>query len=216
MTYSTHLSEAASATARLAPGFADPVQDAQKCFRAVMQAMARPGTLQSFLPPLSQVPAPLTPMAAAIALTLLDYDTPFWLDPALAHSPDAVAFLRFHTGAPVVDMPVDAAFALVSTPEKLTNLANFAQGTPEYPDRSATIILMGQSFTGPQGLELSGPGIKSVTRFGTTPVPASFWTQMQANNAQFPRGVDVIFAGKTELAAISRSTSISQLSTTEA
>ncbi|WP_417671266.1 phosphonate C-P lyase system protein PhnH [Roseibium sp.] len=212
MALSSTTAPAASVAARLAPGFSDAVQDAQHCFRSLMQAMARPGSLQDLTPPLANIPAPLTPMGAALALTLLDYDTPVWLDPALAHDPEAVAFLRFHTGAPVVDVPVEAAFALVTAPERLINLANFAQGTPEYPDRSATVILMGQTFTGTPKIELSGPGIKDTTAFATSPVPPSFWNQVQANNAQFPRGVDLIFAGKTQVAALPRST---QLTMTE-
>ena len=61
----------ASSISGLAAGFASPVHDAQRCFKTVMQAMARPGSLQAFQPELKDLPAPLTPMAAALALTLL-------------------------------------------------------------------------------------------------------------------------------------------------
>ncbi|WP_289035121.1 phosphonate C-P lyase system protein PhnH [uncultured Roseibium sp.] len=201
---------AANSAARLAAGFADPVHDAQNCFRKVMQAMARPGALQTFEPGLTDLPAPLTAMGAAVALTLLDYDTPVWLDPALAKSPDAVSFLRFHTGAPIVDVPVEAAFALVSEPERLSGLGNFPQGTPDYPDQSATLVLMNQTFGKGASLKLKGPGIKDVARFSTSPVPTTFWDQVQANNAQFPRGVDVIFTGETQIAALPRSTQLTR------
>jgi alpha-D-ribose 1-methylphosphonate 5-triphosphate synthase subunit PhnH len=39
-------------------------------------------------------------------------------------------------------------------------------------------------------------------------VPQVFWDQVIANNAQFPRGVDLIFAGKDTIAALPRSTSV--------
>ena len=66
-------------------GFAEPVLAAQATFRVVMDVMARPGTIR-LLAGIS-APAPLSASAAAIALTLLDYETPFWLDPPLAALP---------------------------------------------------------------------------------------------------------------------------------
>ena len=70
----------------LLPGFADPVLDAQRVFRGVMEALARPGSLQP-LADLPEVPAPLTPELAAIALALADADAPLWLDAPLAGAP---------------------------------------------------------------------------------------------------------------------------------
>lgn len=200
--------------APLAAGFADPVHDAQGCFRAVMNAMARPATRQAIDTGALTPPAPLTPVAAAIALTLIDYDTPVWLDKPLMASEGVKQFLRFHTGAPIVSEPVEAAFALVSAPEAMIPLASFNQGSLEYPDRSTTVILTGQNFGTGQGagtgaaVMLEGPGLKDPTLFRTAPVPPVFWDQVIANNRQFPRGIDLIFAGATEVAALPRSTRI--------
>jgi len=197
-----------TSTTPLAAGFADPVHDSQGCFRSLMNAMARPGARQTLQTSGLTPPAPLTPAAAAIALTLFDYDTPVWLDKPLMTSDAVKAFLRFHTGAPIVSEPVEAAFALVSAPETMIPLASFNQGSPEYPDRSTTVILIGQTFGTGRTVLFEGPGIKTTALFSTGPVPPVFWDQVIANNRQFPRGIDLVFAGASEAAALPRSTRI--------
>lgn len=192
----------------LAPGFDMPVLDAQSCFRTIMNAMARPGIAQVFERAPLDVPAPLTPLGAAIALTLFDYDTPIWLDETLAQNPDVLAYLRFHTGAPIVDDRQKAAFALCADVVQLPDLAGFAQGSAEYPDTSTTVILLGQSFGSGTSLELTGPGIKKTQTFSTNPVPSNLWVQMQDNARRFPCGVDLLFASDTEIAGLPRSTKI--------
>ncbi|WP_346892624.1 phosphonate C-P lyase system protein PhnH [uncultured Roseibium sp.] len=196
--------------APLAAGFADPVHDAQRCFRTIMNAMARPGTLQAIETGGLKPPAPLTPVAAAIALTLVDYDTPVWLDGPFARSEAVKTFLRFHTGAPIVSEPVEAAFALIADPAHLSSLGKFHQGTLEYPDRSTTLILTGQTLANEGPITLSGPGIETETAFSAGPVSPAFWDQVKANNAQFPRGIDLIFAGSAEIAALPRSTTVQE------
>lgn len=192
----------------LAAGFSDPVHDAQRCFRSVMNALARPGKLHPVDTAGLEPPHPLTPTAAAIALTLLDYDTPVWLDGPLARSEAAKTFLRFHTGAPIVSAPVEAAFALISDPQHLTGLGNFNQGSPDYPDQSATLILMGQTISEEGKVTLSGPGIETAVSFSSMPVSAAFWEQVKVNRTQFPRGVDLIFTGIDRIAALPRSTNV--------
>ena len=87
-----------SATISL-PGFADPVEEAQATFRAVLDAMARPGTLHRAGERLAP-PVPLDQAAAAVLLTLVDNETPLWLDAAAAAARD---WLAFHCGATVVE-----------------------------------------------------------------------------------------------------------------
>ena len=65
--------------AELPAGFADKVLSAQSTFRSVMDAMARPGSVQRRSPRVG-TPGPLMRGTAAIALTLFDHDTPIWLD----------------------------------------------------------------------------------------------------------------------------------------
>jgi alpha-D-ribose 1-methylphosphonate 5-triphosphate synthase subunit PhnH len=193
-------------------GFADPVFDAQSVFRAVMDAMARPGAVMP-VRAVARPPAPLTAIAAAVALTLCDHDTPLWLDAPLAGSSAVRAWLGFHTGAPLVDAQADAAFALVAEPLGLASLGEFAQGTQEYPDRSTTLILQVEALTGqrqpePTMLLLEGPGIQTSAILAVSPLARDFISQWQENRARFPRGVDLILAVPGAVACLPRTVKI--------
>jgi alpha-D-ribose 1-methylphosphonate 5-triphosphate synthase subunit PhnH len=202
-----------SAAEAIDGGFADPVFDAQSVFRAVMDAMARPGSMMP-VRSLARPPQPLAASAAAVTLTLCDHDTPLWLDPPLAASEAVRAYLAFHTGAPLVASPADAAFALVADPAALIFLETFAQGTQEYPDRSTTLILQVEALWSDAGaaphpyLLLEGPGIETVAGLSGSPLPANFIVQSQDNRARFPRGVDLVLAAPAAIACLPRTTRI--------
>jgi alpha-D-ribose 1-methylphosphonate 5-triphosphate synthase subunit PhnH len=191
----------------LAPGFADPVLSAQSTFRAIMDATARPGTVcalsETVAPPL-----PLSRGAGAVALTLLDHDTPVWLDAALAAQSDVAYWLRFHTRAPIVSETQQAAFAILSDPERMPPFGQFALGTPDYPDRSGTLILQVDSLEQGQPLALAGPGIKDRATLNATPLPASLAEQLAANRALFPRGIDLLLVTDGAVAALPRSVTL--------
>jgi alpha-D-ribose 1-methylphosphonate 5-triphosphate synthase subunit PhnH len=183
------------------------VFDTHATFRAVMDAMARPGETRA-VPAALTPPAPLSPSAAALALTLLDYETPFWLDAALGEADDVARWLKFHTGASATANPEDAAFAFAADPLALPPLDAFSQGTPDFPDRSTTLILQVAAFTGGLPLTLSGPGVKGDRVFAPSPVPPCLADELRANAGRFPCGVDIIFAGPGSVAALPRSTRI--------
>ena len=98
--------------AELPAGFADKVLSAQSTFRSVMDAMARPGSVQR-IAVAAGAPSPLMRGTAAIALTLFDHDTPVWLDAAMSETADVTKWLKFHTGAPVVADSAVCSFALI-------------------------------------------------------------------------------------------------------
>ncbi|MDQ0348260.1 phosphonate C-P lyase system protein PhnH [Ancylobacter vacuolatus] len=196
-----------SLTSCLATGFIDPVLDGQASFRAAMWALSRPGRVEPIAAALTP-PAPLNPEAAALVLALCDYETPLWLDPALARVPEVAAFLRFHTGAPVVEDAAEARFALIAEPLDMPDFFDFAQGSPEFPDTSATLILQVEAFTG--GLVLEGPGVQGRAAFGAAPLPADFIARMAENRAGFPLGVDLLLAGPGGVAGLPRSVTVKE------
>jgi alpha-D-ribose 1-methylphosphonate 5-triphosphate synthase subunit PhnH len=182
----------------------ESVLTAQATFRAVLDAMAAPGTVRS-IGATTATPAPLEAAAAAIALTLCDHDTPVWLDAALREGDQVAAWLRLHCGCRIVAESRAAAFAFVAVPRALPPLDAFCLGTPDYPDRSATIVLhVGSLHAGPP-LALCGPGIRDRQVLRATGLPDDMPARLAANRALFPRGVDFILAAPDEIAALPRS-----------
>ena len=190
----------------LLPGLADPVFDSQRVFRAVLCAMSRPGTIQNIELGL-QTPAPLTPLSAALALTLADFETPLWVQ--VSQGADAVErYLRFHCGSPLSRVSADARFALIHDSEGMPELSAFALGTPEFPDQSCTLVIQVASLTSGTRSTLRGPGIRDTTELAVTGLPARFWQQWRDNNARFPLGVDVILVTERQIAALPRTTHV--------
>ncbi|MCL2849166.1 MAG: phosphonate C-P lyase system protein PhnH [Micrococcales bacterium] len=186
-------------------GMADPVRDAQQTFRALLDAFGRPTTTVS-VPCRTGSPAALTQGVAALVLTVADDSTPLWLDPVFADDGDVTAWIRFHTGAPLVDDPAQAAFALVAAPSCLPALGSFALGTDEAPHTSTTVVVQ---VTGPAcgpALVADGPGFPVPALWHPPDLPPDFTTQWAGNGALFPRGVDLVLASDDALVALPRTT----------
>jgi alpha-D-ribose 1-methylphosphonate 5-triphosphate synthase subunit PhnH len=187
-------------------GFADPVFDSQRVFRTVLDAMSEPGRVLAVEPP--PAAGPLHPATVAIALALLDLETPLWLD-AAARTPETVAHLRFHCGCPIVDEPARARFAIIADPGRMPDIGVFDPGSDEYPDRSATLIVQAGTLAAGSGKRLSGPGIaREEARLEVTGLPARFWDQLRTNRGRFPRGIDVVLTAGAALIALPRTTRV--------
>jgi alpha-D-ribose 1-methylphosphonate 5-triphosphate synthase subunit PhnH len=184
----------------LQPGFADPVGQAQSCFRAVLDAMARPGHIHTVICPLP--PPPLAPATAAVLLTLLDHDTPTWLD---APSSAAASWLAFHCG--VVLAPASQAAFVVAC--ELPKLAELHAGSDAAPEESATLIVQIAALGIGRKFRLRGPGLREPADFAASGLPADFVSQWKINHARFPRGVDLILCAGERVAALPRTVEIS-------
>lgn len=198
-----------AADAWLLEGFTDPVHDAQATFRAVLRAMSSPGEVIA-VPAPSEHPTGISAAATAFLLTLADYTTPIWLDPALVGK-DLQAYLGFHTGAPITATPADAAFALLKGTVAPLNIDAFSIGSADYPDRATTVIVDVESLSVPATARLTGPGIKTDIQVGLQPHPGGLWDALIKNNALFPLGIDVIFSAPSGVMAIPRSSRIEVL-----
>ena len=193
--------------AELPAGFADKVSSAQSTFRSVMDAMARPGSVQA-VTARAGTPASLMPGTAAIALTLFDHDTPVWLHPALTEKLDVAKWLKFHCGAPVITEPSVCSFALVGRGGELPPLDRFSLGSNEYPDRSTTLILQVESLQAGTVYELCGPGIDGSATLRAAIDPDDLFARLSINVELFPRGIDVILVHDDSIVAIPRTARI--------
>ena len=191
---------------RIAPGFADPTAESQAAFRQIMDAVARPGTIQN-LAGAPDAPNGLHRAAGAVALTLFDFETTVWLDPSLRGGA-AEDWIRFHCSCPLTDAPAEAAFAIVTDAAACPPLNSFNLGDAKYPDRSTTLVIQVAALVGGRSAALSGPGIKERAAIAPTGLPDGFWDQVQANNARFQFGVDLLFVAGDRLTALPRSTRV--------
>jgi alpha-D-ribose 1-methylphosphonate 5-triphosphate synthase subunit PhnH len=189
----------------VAPAFRDPTRESQALFRKVMDAVARPGLIQdmSMAP---DTPEGIDRAAGAVALTLFDFETLVWLDPALRGGA-AEGWMRFHCGCPTTTDPATAAFALIADIAALPPLAAFNQGDAKYPDRSTTLVIQLPALEGGTSVRLSGPGVNGEAAMAL-PLAPELWEQIQTNGAQFQFGVDLIFVAGDRLVALPRSTRV--------
>lgn len=191
--------------AEMPAGFSDKVMSAQSTFRSVMDAMARPGSVQR-IAAAAGTPAAMMRGTAAIALTLFDHDTPVWLDPQMSETLDVAKWLKFHTGVPVVADSSICSFAIVGDARALPALDRFAFGSSEYPDRSTTLILQIDSLTEGPALELRGPGIDGTAVLRASIQPPDLFERLAINATIFPRGIDVVLVHDDTIVAIPRTT----------
>lgn len=188
-------------------GFGDPVHEAQRAFRAILDALANPGQVQD-LPVPAVAHVHLSGEFVSTLLTLTDHDTGIWLADCYRSEP-VRAFIGFHTGAPVVEAPDRAQFAFTNV-ASLPRFDQFNLGSQEYPDRSTTIILELPSLSGGPDLTLSGPGIKTTITISPQGLPADFVAQWSGNRELFPRGVDLLLVSGGQVIGLPRSTRIGE------
>ncbi|MEM9155617.1 MAG: phosphonate C-P lyase system protein PhnH [Cyanobacteria bacterium P01_F01_bin.33] len=187
------------------PGFRNPVLESQATFRALLNAMAHPGTIFNVDVPVEH-PTELAATSTAVCLTLFDLDTTVWLQPCFGA--EVRQWLAFHTGCRMSEDAAAADFALVGNPSDMPSLLQFGTGEPETPEASTTAIVQVQQFDRGEAVTLRGPGIQTERAFAVEPLPVDFWAQRQAMTRDYPLGVDVMFCSDRLIAALPRTTAI--------
>jgi alpha-D-ribose 1-methylphosphonate 5-triphosphate synthase subunit PhnH len=170
-----------------------PVQ--QRLFRALVEAFARPGTVQS-----AGVLAAGQPAWLAVLATLLDAQTTFADPHGLLDGRVSSLLQTCHESAQrAAFVACDAARA----PEFEPML-----GTLESPERGATLLLRAQRLGSGESLTLAGPGVAGARVLRIAGLHPAWLERRAAWVGAFPLGVDWIVADESGFAALPRTTRI--------
>ncbi|MGK7928830.1 MAG: phosphonate C-P lyase system protein PhnH [Spirulina sp.] len=181
------------------PGFQDPVRDAQKTFRSLLDSLAQPGKINPILAQFTP-PKKLTPACGAACLTLFDLETQIWLSPSCDRP--LKDWLLFHSGCRFTEDLKDANFAIVQNLEELPKFSELNRGTPEEPENSTSLFIQVPTFNEGQSVQLTGAGILGERHLNF--LTQSFWEEWQ-NHRDYPLGIDIYFFTETEVMGLPRS-----------
>jgi len=196
----------------------DPVHDTRKTFRSLVNAMSRPGTVQT---------GPTTPMDHAVISTLVDHEVGIRTDDEELR--DALAAEGRLTDASFDE--ADIVHVRGNTDERIRDVR---RGTLKEPSRGGTVVYRVEELDGEmdvdvveeverdtvdslptkrqsidyQLLELSGPGVPGTRVLGVAGIGAPEIDAIADAQSAFPRGVDVVLTTKRQVAALPRSISL--------
>ncbi|WP_214366873.1 phosphonate C-P lyase system protein PhnH [Pseudonocardia sp. H11422] len=167
-----------------APGTRLDPAAAQQVFRAVLDALARPGTPAR----LPEAGLALAPAALLPALALADLGTGVCVLDGAGDDRWA-GLLTTATSAPAVPL-TDARLVVALRPVVLGELRALRPGSPTAPENAAVATLAVPSLDSGPELLLAGPGTRPGTRIAPGGLPAG-WRDARAATA-FPAGADLL------------------------
>lgn len=203
---------------RIGGAMRQPVDGTQAAFRALLDAFASPGrvvalprlSMDGIQPPTGGDGRPLDLGLTALLLTLLDRETTVRLHGTLG-SDDALAYLRFHTGVRAASQP--SFEVLTARALDAACCAGFELGSDEAPQHGATVIVLVDAFDRDDApcLHLQGPGIADTQTLQVAGVSRDVWAWRQARQADYPRGLEMVFVCDHRIAALPRSTRVQEI-----
>jgi alpha-D-ribose 1-methylphosphonate 5-triphosphate synthase subunit PhnH len=205
----------------------DPIHDAQRHFRILLDATARPGKILRLDDVPINPPDDLYRASALIGFALLNADVGFYLD---GKSKEAVDYFVVNT-ASYQTSASEADFLFISGEGCTSSLGSAKIGTPRYPEGGATIIvevericddalLLGgkvgcrpfpygktptspprsarATFSDAMRLVLSGPGVPGEKVVYIRGLDLGILDEILEKNQEFPLGVDTIVTDKQD------------------
>jgi alpha-D-ribose 1-methylphosphonate 5-triphosphate synthase subunit PhnH len=171
----------------------DPVHDTRETFRALCDAMSRPGTIQR---------APAAPADHAVAATLVDHEV-------TAHTDDETLREALAAQGRLELADPEEAAVVHAGGVPTWDVRDLSRGSLVEPSDGATVLYRVESLSadpvdGATTVGLSGPGIPG-TRTVSVGLPASELAAIAEAQSTYPRGVDAVFTTVDRILAIPRS-----------
>ncbi|MGH2588592.1 MAG: phosphonate C-P lyase system protein PhnH [Dehalococcoidia bacterium] len=161
----------------------------QRVFRALLNAMARPGTVGVVGPhPSGGRPAAAVAMLEAV----LDHEVTFAVAPEQSGVIDTLLRLTGSFRA----APEEADYLLCEGDGIAAALRDAREGTPEFPDRSGTVFALVEHVAEEPGrgepLTLAGPGIEETRTVWVDGLSKECGELFIARNGDLPMGIDLV------------------------
>lgn len=192
----------------------DQVFDSQAAFRALLDAMSRPGSVQR-LPVVPTSPPPgFNGNALTILRTLCDNRVTVGVaSPAGADAEAWCEYVALNVGSPLAPSS-DAGYVVFDGAALHPDFATLGLGDPEYPEHGATAIVQVRALGGEAGadalsLELSGPGVDGSRTLSVAGLHRDYLTARDRACSEYPLGIDMLLVGPAgRVTALPRSTTI--------
>lgn len=178
----------------------DPVADTQQTFRAMVDAMSRPGTIHT---------VPAGPADHAVVITLVDNEVTF-------HTADESLSSALAAANRLTAAPIDEADIIHLGNQRAVSLDDANQGTLKEPSDGATVIYRVEAIhetarSDDTNIKVCGPGVPDRRVIGVDGIPSDVLRTIADVNTAFPRGLDVVIAAEETVTAIPRSTTLEVL-----
>lgn len=194
-----------------------PVVHGQHHFRALLDAVSRPGRIVELTTATVTPPPRLNQASALVAFALLNADVRFHLVNMTGFEAD---YLSINTGSAAAAIE-DAGFVFADGKERELALAvdRIHRGSPTCPDTAATVVLQAEALSSSPmvdalRLRVEGPGVGGHAAVYTRGVSIDLLLALQARNIELPLGIDAVItcddqrAGEPRVLGLPRTTRV--------
>lgn len=173
----------------------DPIHDTRECFRAIVDAMSRPGTVAE---------SPTDPADHAVLSTLVDHEV-------TCFTPDEAIRTALENEGRLTAVEAEQASIVHAPNPNECPVRDLTRGSLKEPSDGATVVYRVAGLesspdesTGTM-LVLSGPGVPERRHLNVDGFTPSDARRLAAAQSSYPRGIDAVLTTNQSIAAIPRS-----------